>query len=277
MFISTVLSAQPIKIVAAENFYGDIASQLGEPYVQVISILSNPNQDPHLFSTSPSTAKAIADANLIIYNGINYDAWMDTLLKPFSNQHKAVIVVANLMHKKPGDNPHIWYNPNTMLTYSRDLIEKLNQLDPVHADYYQRRFNVFKQQYDEFLHKISQLKRQCQGTPVIATEPIFNEMADALGLVMYGNDFQLSVMNETEPSAKEILDFQDKLAKKLVNVLIYNSQVINPLTEKIKNFAKKNGIAIVGITETQPAKQDYLNWMNQQLDNLTYQQCGHSS
>src|SRR5579863_3115387 len=68
--------AEPVKIVAAENFYGDIAAEIGGADVAVVSILKNPDQDPHLFEASVETAKALADANIAILNGADYDPWM---------------------------------------------------------------------------------------------------------------------------------------------------------------------------------------------------------
>lgn len=259
--LSVTTYATPIQIVAAENFYGSVAREIGGEYVSVIDIMSNPNQDPHLFSSNPSTAKAIATADLVVYNGIGYDSWMENLLKANSKQPRQIIV-ADLVGKKSGDNPHIWYNPATMPIYAKKLVEILSQLDPTHTEYYQQQLAKFNQQSLAFSDHTSHFKQQYQGTTIIATEPIFNDMADALGLTMYGKDFQLSIMNETEPSARSMLDFQNKLTTHLVKALIYNRQVSNPVAERMKELAKKSGIAIIGVSETQPPDQDYWTWMN---------------
>src|SRR5476649_2916431 len=95
--LTTTLYAKSIAIVAAENFYGDIAKQLGGEYVAVTSIMNIPNQDPHLFSSSPATARAIAAADLVVYNGIDYDPWMENLLKATIKQPQQTIVVADLL------------------------------------------------------------------------------------------------------------------------------------------------------------------------------------
>ncbi len=264
----TTVYAKSIDIVAAENFYGDIAKQMGGEYVAVTSILSNPNQDPHLFSSSPATARAIAAADLVVYNGIDYDPWMENLLKANTRQPQQTIVVADLLGKKSGDNPHIWYDPPTMLLYADQLVKKLMQLDPPHTDYYQQRLAEFKHQHAALMNTISRMKQQFHGATVIATEPVFNYMATALGLTMYGNNFQLSIMNGTEPGARDIRDFEDKLTKHAVKVLIYNNQVINPITDRIKDLATKSGIPTVGVSETQPLNQDYWAWMNSELSRL---------
>ncbi len=71
----------PVGIVAAENFYGDVAAQIGGNDVRVTSILDNPDQDPHLFEASPSVGRALSGARIVVYNGIDYDPWMDKLLR----------------------------------------------------------------------------------------------------------------------------------------------------------------------------------------------------
>src|SRR5664279_2072524 len=82
---SVAAAAEPVSVVAAENFYGDVARQIGGPFVAVTSILSSPDQDPHLFEAAPSTARQLAGAQIVILNGADYDPWMEKLL----GAHKA--------------------------------------------------------------------------------------------------------------------------------------------------------------------------------------------
>ena len=58
-----------IAIVAAENFYGDVARQIGGDRVAVFSVMSNPDEDPHLFETTPAVGRALAGAQIVISNG----------------------------------------------------------------------------------------------------------------------------------------------------------------------------------------------------------------
>jgi len=260
--------AAPIRIVAAENFYGEVAKKIGGSYVEVFNVLSNPNQDPHLFSSNPSTAREIAHADLILYNGLGYDSWMAKLISATDEKNKKVIVVGDLLGRKDGDNPHIWYEPNTMLVYAQQLAKLFSQMDKTHADYYQAQLTEFTNNYQPLLNQINVIRQQYQGTQVIATEPVFTYMTNALGLIMNGNDFQLNVMNETEPSVANTRDFENKLKNHQVKILIYNNQVENPLTEYMKNLAKEQHINIVGVSETQPVGKDYTRWMMDQLDAL---------
>ena len=106
------------------------------PNATVSSILSNPDQDPHLFEASPSVARLLSGAAIVVYNGADYDPWMTKLLAATRSPNRKVIVVANLVHRKPGDNPHLWYDPPTMPTFARALAEVAVGPRPVaQADY----------------------------------------------------------------------------------------------------------------------------------------------
>ncbi len=129
LFSTTSGHAANLKIVAAENFYGGIAQQIAGDSAQVTSILNNPNQDPHEFTTDAATAKAVADADIVIYSGIGYDDWMEKLLGVPGKEGRVVIKVAELMGANDGDNPHIWYDPKTMPALAAKLADLLKTPD----------------------------------------------------------------------------------------------------------------------------------------------------
>ena len=188
-----------ISVVAAENFYGDVARQIGGDDVTVASIMSNPDQDPHLFETTPSTVRQIAAAQVVILNGADYDPWMDKLLKASPKPGRAAIVVADLVGKKAGDNPHLWYDPGTMPAAAKVLAEAFAKADPAHKDGYAARLKTFLASLKPIDDKIAAIRGKFAGTTVTASEPVFGYMADALGLKMRNESFQLSIMNDTEP------------------------------------------------------------------------------
>jgi zinc/manganese transport system substrate-binding protein len=271
--VGTVLAisaahADPIKIVAAENFYGDIAQQIGGTNVSVTSILTNPDQDPHEFEANASTARQIADAKLVIYSGADYDAWAVKLLSASKSPTREVIEVAKLVHKKAGDNPHVWYEPTTAPTLAKVLSDDLSKLDPAHKADYASRLATFEGSMKTLSERVAALRKKYAGTVVTATEPVFGYMADALGLKMRNDRFQLAVMNDTEPSAKEVAAFEKDLRTKTVKVLFYNSQTSQALTERMRAIAAEAGVPIVGVTETLPEGKNYQAWMLSQLDAL---------
>ncbi|MDR3631278.1 MAG: zinc ABC transporter substrate-binding protein [Desulfocapsaceae bacterium] len=259
-------AAKPINIVAAENFYGDIATQIGGPDAKVISIMSNPDQDPHLFEISPSVGRNVSTGQIVIYNGVDYDTWMEKLLKATNSTHLKTIVVADLIGKKSGDNPHIWYNPLTMLELAKVLTQTLISDDPGHKAGYESRLAHFEDSLKPIQAKITDLRLRLAGTSVTATEPIFGYMFDALGMQVRNQSFQLAVMNNTEPSASDIAAFEQDLKTHQVKLLIYNSQASDPTADRMKEIAEASHIPIVGATETEPPDKNYQSWMMSELN-----------
>jgi len=260
--------AAPITIVAAENFYGDVAKQIGGPWVAVTSILVNPDQDPHLFEASPSTARAIAKARIAVYNGAAYDDWMMKLLAGSPNPHRVAIEVAALTRRKPGDNPHLWYDPATMPLFADALAARLTADDPPHRAVYERNLAAFRASLAPISTKLAAMQGAYRGVPVTATEPVFGYMAHAIGLSMRNERFQLAIMNDTEPGASDIAAFEDDLTGRRVRVLLYNNQASGALTVKMQAIAKSAGIPVVGVGETEPPGTRYQDWMMTELTAL---------
>ena len=257
--------ADPIKIVAAENFYGDVARQIGGPDVTVTSILSNPDEDPHLFEVSPSVARDVSAAPIVIYSGIDYDPWMVKLLSAARSPNREVIAVAELVGRKTGDNPHIWYDPRTVLALAQKLSDVLAAEDAVHKVGYEQRLGRFMQSVRPIQAKIDALRQRCAGMPVTATEPVFGYMFDALGMQVKDQSFQLAVKNNTVPSASDVAAIENDKKTHRVKLLIYNSQATDPIADRMRKLAKASGVPVVGATETEPAGKDYQTWMTSEL------------
>jgi zinc/manganese transport system substrate-binding protein len=257
-----------INVVAAENFYGDVVHQLGGDRVDVTSILSNPDQDPHLFEASPKTARALQHANLVVYNGADYDPWMTKLLNASKNAKRTTIVAADLVGKKGGDNPHLWYDPATMPAVARAVSAALASADPANKSLYDANLAKFLDSLKPIDDKVAALRSQYAKVPVTATEPVFGYMSDAIGLDMRNQRFQLAAMNDTEASASDIAAFERDLRERRVNVLIYNSQATEALTKRMLKLAQQSHVPTVSVTETEPAGKNFQQWMLTQLDAL---------
>ncbi|MBX6327929.1 MAG: zinc ABC transporter substrate-binding protein [Pseudolabrys sp.] len=258
--------APPLGVVAAENFYGDLARQIGGEQVEVVSIIGNPDQDPHLFETSPTVVRHIAAARVVIYNGAGYDAWMDRLLKASPRSDRLVINVADLAGKARGDNPHLWYDPSIMPKVAQVLADALTRADPAHRRDYAERLTTFLASLKPLNDKIAAIAGKYAGTPVTASEPVFGYMAAALKLTMRNERFQRAVMNDTEPSAADIAAFEDDLKTHKVRVMFYNKQAVSNAVRRLVTMAQNNNIPVVGVTETAPPGQGYVQWMLSELD-----------
>lgn len=261
-------TAPPLAIVAAENFYGDVAQQIGGPGVRVTSILTNPDQDPHLFEASPSVGRAISAARIVVYSGIDYDPWMETLLKATRATDRQVIVVAALTGRKTGDNPHIWYDLGTMLAYAKALTTALATDDPAHAAEYAAREARFAASIAPIQARIATLRQRLSGTPVTATEPVFGYMFAALGMQVRNLSFQLAVMNNTEPSAADVAAFERDLKRHVVGLMVYNAQASDPIAARMQRLARAGHVPIVGASETEPPGKTYQAWMLDELEEV---------
>lgn len=255
-----------IAVVAAENFYGDVARQIAGEQANVTSIMSNPDEDPHLFEVSPQVARDLTAAQIVVYNGIDYDPWMTKLLASSPKPGRAVIVAADLMHKKAGDNPHLWYDPPTMPAVAKALAAAFTAADPARKQHYAARLKTFQISLEPINEKIAAIRAKYAGIPVTASEPVFGYMAAALGLKMRNARFQLAVMNDTEPTASDVAAFEDDLKNHKVRVLFFNKQASDNVVRHLITLAQSADIPVVGVTETSPAGLSYQNWMLTQLD-----------
>ena len=258
-------AAPPVRIVAAENFYGDVASQIAGTHGRVSSILSNPDQDPHLFEASPAVARSLAHASITISNGVDYDPWMARLLGATPSAGRRDIVVASLVGARTGSNPHLWYDPRTMKSFARALAEALDAADPdgkAAQDAGRDRFLASLAPIDA---RIASIRGRFGGTMVTATEPVFGLMSNALGFIMRNERFQLAVMNDAEPRASDVAAFEDDLRGHRVGLFLYNSQATDTAARRLLDIARAAKIPVVGVTETEPHGQDYQHWMLAEL------------
>ena len=276
-FGGTRAAQAQIAVVAAENFYGDVAKQIGGDQVAVVSIMSNPDQDPHLFETTPSTVRQVSEAQIVILNGADYDPWMAKLIAVAPRPGRTVIDVAELTGKKAGDNPHLWYDPATMPAAAKALAEALGAADPAHKADYDARLKTFVASLKAVNDKVAAIRGKFAGAQVTASEPVFGYMADALGLKMRNEKFQLSIMNNTEPSAHDVAAFEDDLKHHKVKVMFFNKQASDKAVERLVKLARKSRIPVVGITETAPAGVSYQQWMLNQLNDTERALAGPSA
>lgn len=191
---------------------------------------------------------------------------MTKLLSAARSPNRKVIVVANLVHKMPGDNPHLWYDPPTMPAYAKALAAALSQQDPAHKTDYDQRLQSFVASLQPLQAKITEIHGKFAGIPVTATEPVFGYMATALGFKMRNERCQLAVMNDTEPRASDVAAFENDPRQHRVRMLFYNSQASDTAAQRLVKIAEQSKVPVVGVTETDPPGKTYQQWMLDQLD-----------
>ncbi|HUC93761.1 MAG TPA: zinc ABC transporter substrate-binding protein [Paenibacillus sp.] len=257
-----------IKIVAVENFYGEVAEAVGGDNVQVISILNDAVMDPEDFTPSTQNAKDINDAGIVVYNGLGYDAWASKLLSTSKRDtRKEIAVGSDLLGLKNGDNPHVWYDVDAMPKLADALAEALAAIDPESADNYRANARNYRDTLAPFLQKVDALK-QDDGVPVEITETIFEYMAEKINLVPQTPDFATAVFNGVDPSPADLIQMEQNLKEKKAKMLIYNARKKNQDVDRFMQMAKDAGIPVVAVTEQMPEGKTYLTWMMDQLNEL---------
>ena len=264
---SHAAQAEPIAIVAAESTYGVIAQAIGGAQVKVDSIINNPNVDPHSFEATPAVARKVATAQIVLLNGIGYDDWMSKLLAANPAPHRQVIVAAELDPAliMPDRNPHVFYDPLVARKVAEKLTQLLQQADPAHREMFAARLQQFEAQLDRLTAAQAALAKRHPGLKVTATEPVVGYLLRQLGWTSLGEKFQFDVMNDTEPSPAEVARYEDNLREHKVALLFYNRQVTDPLTDRLRELARRSGVPVVGVDEFVPPNTGYVPWQMQTL------------
>jgi len=256
-----------IHVVAAENFWGSLITQLGGTRVSVTSIVSDPNADPHEYESNTADAIAIANAQLVIINGAGYDTWAQQLIASSNTPNQVVLNVQELINQTDTANPHFWYSPTYVNETVKAMYQDLVSIDPSHASYYTQHYEALQASLAEYNARINEIKQQFGGTKVASTESIFAYLANATGLDLVSPPaFMEAVAEGNDPPAQSIVQFDQLITNGTVKVLVYNAQTVTPLTQSIKALASQNNIPIVPVTETiQPPDVSFQVWMNAQL------------
>jgi zinc/manganese transport system substrate-binding protein len=257
-------SSGTVSIVAAENEYGNVASQIGGQYVRVFSVESNPNTDPHTYEVSPDVAKEVSGAGLAIQNGVGYDDYMSKLESASSNSDRRVINVQHLLGLPDSTpNPHLWYDPATMPKVAAAMVADLSVLEPAHASYFRSRLAAFNNDLKPWYAAIAAFKSDHPGTTAATTEPVADYLLQAMGIDnLTPFRFQADIMNGNDPSPQDVALEDGFFSNHQVKVFCYNQQVVDSLTTSVREHAQAAGIPIVSVYETMPTPgYDYQSWM----------------
>ncbi len=257
-------------MIGTENFYADLLTQIGGSRVEATSFINDPNADPHEFESSPKNAVLVADAGLVIVNGLGYDDFMQKLLGASEQPDRVVIDVQTLLGLPDDSNVHVWYDPATMPKVAAAATEALSKLDPQNAAYFAAREQAYLAALQPIDDKIAEMKAKYAGKPIAFTEDVAGYLTDDIGLDLKSPvGFMKAIEEGTDPAPADVADEQDLFTQKLVKVLVYNNQVTSPTTQSIHDLAVAQGIPVVGVAETIPASfATFQDWQLAQLAEL---------
>jgi zinc/manganese transport system substrate-binding protein len=255
-------------VVAAENFWGSIASQLGGDKVQVRSIIVNPSTDPHSYEPTAADGRLLAQSQMAIVNGIGYDPWAPKLLAANPAGGRVVLNVGDLVGAHEGDNPHRWYNPADVQSVIRATVADLKRIRPADAAYFDQREQALQTQgLARYKQLIARIRVRYGGVPVGASESIFAQQAPALGVSLITPPaFMKAISEGTEPSPADRATVDQQITSRQIKVWIYNSQNSTPDIQRLTSEARRTGIPIATVTETlQPPTASFQEWQSSQL------------
>jgi zinc/manganese transport system substrate-binding protein len=259
-----------VDVIAAESFWGSLVSQLGGARVRVISIVTDPSTDPHDYESSASAARDVAEAEYVIQNGAGYDDWMGKLLAASPNPARRVFNVGSYLGKHPGDNPHLWYNPDYVTAAANHIEADLKALDPGGKAYFTARRKATDAAFAGIRAQLAQIRGTDAGKPVASTESIVVYLARYLGLKLITPPAFMNAVSEgNDPPAASVAEMTRQLSARQADVLVYNKQTATALTTSIRELAARNHIPVVGVTETiQPPGATFERWFAGELTAL---------
>ena len=249
--------AGPLTVVAAENVWGDIASQIGGNHVSVTSIITDPNADPHLYETNPRDAAAMSGATLVIENGVGYYTFVGRLLDTNPDPGRDVLTIATVVGVG-GDNPnpHLWYSPEYVTKGARAIASHLASHDPADAAAFATNLQTFLRAYQPYIDTLQAIHARYSSTPIGYTERVAGYLVASAGLrLATPAPFAQSVEDGNDPSPADVAAMDAAMTGRLVKLLLYNAQVTSPVTQGVKTLATSNGIPVVGVAETIPAAE----------------------
>jgi len=264
-------SSGRLLVIAAENFWGDLAAQIGGAHVDVTSLISSPDADPHLFEPGTRDGLKVALASVVIVNGANYDPFMDRLLAAAPSSHRTVVRVSDVLHVTGSDpNPHLWYDTPALPTVVRAIAHAFSVADPANAAAYQSGATRTIAALQPLERAVKQLGKADAGDPVAYTERVPGLLLAAAGLrVLTPPGFARSIEDGTDPSPSDVAAMRALVTTKAIDVLLYNEQATSQVTSQVQSLAHDAGIPVVAVTETMPANATFESWQLAQVNALS--------
>jgi zinc/manganese transport system substrate-binding protein len=252
--------ARVVHVVAAENMWGDIVRQIGGRHASVTSIISDPNTDPHLYSSNPHDAARLARANLVVLNGLGYDDWAHKLLAASPSSKRRQLTISDVL-EPTGSNPHLWYDVPRLPDVARAVADALAAEDPKDAAFFRSNASRFIESLQPLLHTVAAIESRHPGAPVAYTESVPGYLLNAAGLqIATPSSFARAIEDGSEPAPGDTQRMNDLISKRDVDALLYNAQAVTPVTKRLRALAARSGVPVVPVTETLSPGHTFQQW-----------------
>lgn len=250
-----------LKVVTSLRVYQEAAQAVLGKYGHATAIIDNANIDPHDFEATTATGKLVAGADVVINNGLGYDDWLTKLTDSGNPKATQIRVAEDVMHLKDGDNEHVFYDPQMMPKLATKLAGQFGKQDPKNAAAYKRNAQKYVKQLAPLEALLKKLRNTGNQKYAASSEPVFDYGLQAAGYTLIDKDFAKSIEDGTDPTPKALTTLRSDLRSGKISVFVNNEQSDSPIVQQVVATAKKAGVKVVNVRETQPNHKTYLEWM----------------
>lgn len=231
----TAIQEKP-RVLATFTVLADMASAIGGEHVEVES-LTKAGAEIHGYEPTPSDVRKAADADLILANGLNLEAWLEQFLQDANAPAITVTEGITSLSIAEGEgegypNPHAWMSPVAAKTYADNIAAALADLDPAHADSYRANAEAYKQElsqvHQELISAISNLPQHQRL--LVTCEGAFSYLAADAGL---DEAYLWAVNSDGETGARSMMELSDRVAGSAVPAVFCESTVPTRTMEQI--------------------------------------------
>ncbi len=269
-----------LKVTATFSILGDVVKNIGGERVEV-TMLVGPNADAHVYSPSPADAKKLADAKLVIVNGLGFEGWIERLVKA-SGSKAPVVVASKGVKPRPtagghghghshGSDPHAWQSVGNVKTYAANIRDGLIAADPPGKSIYEANATAYLAKLDALDKEVRETvaKIPADRRRIITTHDAFGYFKDA-----YGLDFiaPQGVSTESEASAKDVARIITQIKRQKIPA-VFMENISDP--RLLKRIADETGAKVGGtlysdaLTEEKGPAPTYIDLIRHNIRTLS--------
>lgn len=242
-------TTRKLKVVATTTQISDMAQNVLGSEVELQSILSA-DADAHEYQPTADDARKLADADVILRNGVELESWLDKLIAGSGTKATLVdcsegITLLPGSADEPSGNPHIWFNPQNGKQMVANMVAAASAKDPANATRYQTNAALYTARIDE-LDKYIQQQWDSKVPNPADRKIVTNHDAFGYYVARYKLNFVGSIIpsidTNYQPSAQELADLVNKIKSEGVKAIFLEASVNPQVAEQI---AKDAGVRVV--------------------------------
>jgi zinc/manganese transport system substrate-binding protein len=272
LIASPLHAAERLNVVASFSILGDFVRNVGGDRVDVTTLVG-PDSDVHVYTPAPSDAKRIADANLVIVNGLGLEGWLPRLVQSAGSKAQVVTVSAGIVPLKLGSaaDPHAWQSVPNARIYVSDIANALAAADPDDAEFFRARAKAYLDKLEALDREVREAvaKIPPERRKVISTHDAFGYFAAEYGVQFVA---PLGVSTETEPSARDIAAIIGQIKAQKIPAVFLENISDDRLIRRIaaETGAKVGGTLISdGLTGEKGLAPTYIDMVRHNIKALT--------